>query len=228
MKTPPVITIVIPVWNKKQETCDFFHRAVASIVQHVKTPYRLVIVDNASPCNNLPMDFIRQHVPDWQLVTLSWNTGFARACNMGLTLCDTEWFCQMNSDVTLVEDSVTLMIDAASRYKLDLVMPENYDACIAHKIPKQDRLSGVDWSFGAFFIVKSAVMRSVGGYDDGYEMFYWEDMDLWKQLRAAGANVRGWMGTWVSHVGGASSHPDRDAIFPKNRERYERRWKRWP
>jgi GT2 family glycosyltransferase len=102
-------------------------------------------------------------------------------------------------------------------------MPEHFENCMHYGMGKSQDLMGTDWRFGAFYVARTAVMRQVNGYDEDFEMCYWEDTDLWRRLEEKGHRIAGWRGTWVSHWGGASSHPERDRFFAENRERYAKK-----
>jgi GT2 family glycosyltransferase len=218
------LTIVMPVWNKDEQARLLCHRAIASVANYVQTPYELLLIDNASPCDGLPLPLLRQAVPDWGIVTLPRNVGFGPAVNIGLKLAGGEFFCQMNTDAELVEDSASMLIEVMNAHNLDVAMPEHFENCMVYGLGKSPDLMGRDWRFGAFYVARTAALRQVGGYDETFEMCYWEDTDLWARLEQCGRRIAGWRGTWVSHWGGASSHPERDRYFVENRARYEARW----
>jgi N-acetylglucosaminyl-diphospho-decaprenol L-rhamnosyltransferase len=62
----------------------------------------------------------------------------------------------------------------------------------------------VDWVSGACMLVRRSAFESVGGFDEGY-FLYWEDADLCRRLRARGYHVRYVPGATAVHSVGRSS-----------------------
>ena len=83
---------------------------------------------------------------------------------------------------------------------------------------------GADWRFGAFWVMQRAAWDAVGGFDEDFQMFYWEDTALWAAIEVTGRKIAGYRGTWVKHKGGASSHPERDFYFERNKKLFEEKW----
>ena len=105
-------SIVIPIWNKAEETRGFCEKAIESIVEHVKYPYELILVDNASAFP-LKKNWARVVVPAPVVeLYLPENIGFGPGVNRGSELATGSYLCQMNSDAALVEDSVSILIEA--------------------------------------------------------------------------------------------------------------------
>lgn len=72
----------------------------------------------------------------------------------------------------------------------------------------------VDWVSGACMLARREALRSVGGFDEGY-FLYWEDADLCRRLRKSGWHVRYMPAATVVHQVGQSS---RSAPDLANRE----------
>ena len=70
----------------------------------------------------------------------------------------------------------------------------------------------VDWASGACLAIRAALLERLGGFDEGYFMYY-EDEDFCLQARRAGASVAYLPGVSAQHVGGASSS-DAGALWP--------------
>ena len=66
----------------------------------------------------------------------------------------------------------------------------------------------VDWLSGACVLVRRDAMNAVGGFDEGY-FLYWEDADLCRRIRAAGYRVRYRPDARVAHTVGRSSRTAR-------------------
>jgi GT2 family glycosyltransferase len=64
--------------------------------------------------------------------------------------------------------------------------------------------SDADWVPGAFSIIRTSVLRQVGGFDEAFFLYY-EEVDLCRRIRAAGYMVRYWPDVVVVHLGGESS-----------------------
>jgi GT2 family glycosyltransferase len=68
----------------------------------------------------------------------------------------------------------------------------------------------VDWVSGACFLARRAALDEVGGFDEGY-FLYWEDADLCRRLRARGWEIRYVAGATAVHRVGHSSRTARAA-----------------
>lgn len=68
----------------------------------------------------------------------------------------------------------------------------------------------VDWVSGACMLARAAALKSVGGFDERY-FLYWEDADLCRRLRAAGHETRYVQDAVAIHTVGQSSRTARAA-----------------
>jgi GT2 family glycosyltransferase len=61
-----------------------------------------------------------------------------------------------------------------------------------------------DWVCGAFLILRPAVARTLGGFDESFFM-YFEEVDLCRRVKASGHRVWYWPDIEVVHLGGESA-----------------------
>ena len=73
--------------------------------------------------------------------------------------------------------------------------------------------SQADWVPGAFSIIRSDVLRSVGFFDSRFFM-YGEEVDLCRRIKRAGHQVWYWPDIVVVHIGGESSRHLKDGDLP--------------
>jgi len=85
---------------------------------------------------------------------------------------------------------------------------------LAYKMRDFDYLHAapVDVPMGAALLVRGDLLRELGGLDDGYFM-YFEEADLCRRIRARGSSIYYDPTPRVSHRGGESSRPEKDALF---------------
>ncbi len=62
----------------------------------------------------------------------------------------------------------------------------------------------VDWVPGAFAIIRPSVLKTFGGFDESFFLYY-EEVDLCRRLKARGHAIRYWPDVVVVHLGGESS-----------------------
>jgi GT2 family glycosyltransferase len=73
--------------------------------------------------------------------------------------------------------------------------------------------SQADWVPGAFSIIRSDVLRSVGFFDPRFFM-YGEEVDLCRRIKMAGHQIWYWPDIVVVHIGGESSRNMKDGGLP--------------
>jgi GT2 family glycosyltransferase len=67
-----------------------------------------------------------------------------------------------------------------------------------------DAAGPVDWVAGTSFMIRSDVLRVVGGFDEGF-FLYWEEVELCNRIAKAGFAIHGVPEAKVRHVGGVST-----------------------
>jgi len=74
----------------------------------------VIVVDNASTDGSA--DMVEGQYPDIKLIRNPRNDGFARACNQGIRLASGRFILLLNSDVVILPDALSKMIEMMGRY----------------------------------------------------------------------------------------------------------------
>ena len=134
--------------------------------------------------------------------------GFGANHNAAFDHCRTPWFCVVNPDIRLPADPFPALIKDGAAVAGPLVRnPEGNVEDSARRFPtvasllkkffREERQPDypidrgqieVDWVAGMFMLFRADDFRAVGGFDEGYFLYY-EDVDLCRRLRAGGRRV---------------------------------------
>ncbi len=72
-----------------------------------------------------------------------------------------------------------------------------------------------DWVTGAFAIIRSDLLRTIGPFDERF-FLYFEEVDLCKRFKAAGYQMICWGDLTIVHLGGESAKHHASLFFSKN------------
>ncbi len=226
------VDVVVPVYGHHDDTLLCLHSVLTSTV---RTPYRLVVVDDASPEPDLAraMDFIAG-LGLIELVRNERNLGFVQSVNRGMALhpdrdvvllnSDTEvfdgWLDRLHRAARLAPDIATVTpltnngeICSYPRFRADntaaLEIGDRELAGLAAEV-NDGMVVPLPTGVGFCFYVKRACLDDVGLFDaDRFGRGYGEENDFC--LRAS---RRGWRhllagDAWVRHSGGVSFGAER-------------------
>lgn len=176
--------IIIPVYNQPGLT----RSCLESICRLTRTPYRLIIIDNASDAGTKKMlsDFAVSHAN----VTLCVNTenvGWVKAVNQGIGQSSAAYVCIMNNDTVVETDDWLgkLIGIAGSEADIGLVNPSFDSALEGRSLAPYIE---VDFCRGYCIVVKREVLNRIGGLDEAYGLGYYDDDDF--SVRAIRAGFR--------------------------------------
>lgn len=152
-------------------------------------PYPIRLVENATP------------------------KGFGANHNAALQLAKGDWFCVMNPDIRLPEDPYPLLVEEIERLQAAVIAPAvlsptgQFEDSI-RRFPTPFSLAGKmlgrsdgrypfavgdetfapDWVGGMFMLFRAVDYRRVGGFDEGFFLYY-EDVDICARLWKADRRV---------------------------------------
>ncbi len=106
MENPIMVSVVIVSWN----TRDFLAQCLKSLSRGVcDYPMEVLVVDNASTDGS--SEYVEGNYPAVRLIRNDSNQGFAKANNKGIRLCRGKYICLINSDVEVLGNCITMLVD---------------------------------------------------------------------------------------------------------------------
>lgn len=150
--------------------------------------------------------------PQVHLIRNEQPRGFSANHNHAFQQCTTPLFAVLNPDLRLEQDPFPPLNNALSKNNAGVIAPRvcNPEGGIEDSARRFPTLPGlfakflglnngciilegqtpqsVDWTAGMFLLFKTEVFRDIGGFDDGYFLYY-EDVDICVRLWNAGSAV---------------------------------------
>jgi len=181
-------------------------------------------------------------------VTLSQNTGFAHACNVGARQTDSKYICFLNADTEVRIGWLDALIDEIeSASDIAIVGGRQLDgrgrihSCgsewswltrhFEHDLrgatlgnqSQWNQARDLDTITASCILVRRDVFEEMGGFDESYRIGYWEDSDFCMRVRQAGYRVRFTPESEIIHYQG---HSDRGfhSHYRENARLCRRRW----
>jgi N-acetylglucosaminyl-diphospho-decaprenol L-rhamnosyltransferase len=184
---------------------------LSDLAQKVASPLRVMLtlnlpeeIEGVVPVETYPfeIDIIRNVTPK----------GFGANHNAAFKRVSTDLFCVMNPDIRLPSDPFPILIETLTNPRIAVVAPRVADVhrntedhardfptafSLASKIlgnkPHVSPLNGdsvffPDWVAGMFMLFRCVSLRTVGGFDERYFLYY-EDVDLCFRLRERGFEI---------------------------------------
>jgi GT2 family glycosyltransferase len=225
--TVPRTAAVVVTYNSSRT----IERALAALRRcHDAGAARTIVVDNAS--SDRTLSILQLHA-DWITVVKSpGNIGFGRGCNRGLEEVREPYVVFVNPDAELEPDACRVLeafLDGNPRAAMAAPAIIEADGEVQHVgglttplgvmlaasglagRPRGWRMASpgtspfrTDWLCGALFMTRSEVLRSLGGFDPRF-FLYFEETDLCRRVAKAGLELWAVPAAVARHVGGASA-----------------------
>ena len=223
---PPHPEISISIVSHQQAT--LVKDILADLQAHCVTPIEVILTLNIP--ETLPFNPSGFSFPV-ELISNDHPKGFAANHNAAFGAARTDYFCVMNPDVRLDQDPFLMLVSALSESTIGVAAPLVLNPAgniedSARKFPTplsllrkalsgrptsdypiEDVPSFPDWIAGMFMMFRTETFRLIGGFDEGYFLYY-EDVDLCWRLRRKGYNVALLPMVRVTHAAQRASHRD--------------------
>jgi len=197
----PSISIVLPNYNGRH----LLEKNLPSILEAIGIiHHEIIVVDDCSDDDSV--SFLENTYPNIIVIRNDINLGFSSTCNKGILATTLNLLCIVNTDVTFTPDYFTNMIDEFDDPSLFAVKGDiinygkSYDDILSidkttllyykrgflrfdtkNPLTNKILLSADSEQFiglGCCFVCNREMILELGGFDEIYSPFYWEDCDL--------------------------------------------------
>jgi len=224
------VSIVIPLYNQLAFTKDCLTCIRATVPEHVE----IILIDNASSDGTTKfLETLSRIV----LISNQQNLGFAGACNQGIRAASGEWIVVMNNDVLLSAGWLAGLLDAAQRWKLQIVSPairegennyniESYGQELTSRMRTVIRKGRAN---GICFMAHRRVFDTIGLFDENFRIGQYEDKDLFMRATLAGFRLGTVGSAFLHHFGSATQkamkcHTGPRSYALENKAYFARKW----
>jgi len=181
-------SIIIPNWNGRK----LLEKNLPAVL--ATKPSEVIIVDDASPDDSNA--FLEKNYSQVKLIKHQKNRGFAAGCNSGVKAAKGEIVVLLNLDVVPEKEALERILPSFNDEKVFAVSfnePEWSWARILWRNgtvehgpgPKSKETHISAWASGGSAAFRKSIWEELGGFDEIYKPFYWEDTDLsyraWKR-----------------------------------------------
>ncbi len=244
----PLVSIVIPVYNKFQTT----YNCLKSIAENLpQASFEIILADDCSRDETLFAGFVASG--NVKIVRNAQNQGFVRTCNAGAKAARGQYLFFLNND-TLVRpgwlDSLVETFDQLPNIGIvgskllfeDQSLQEvggiiwrlgdgwNWGRGADPKEPRFSYLRDSDYVSGAALMIAQKLFSELNGFDELYVPAYYEDTDLCFRVREAGYRTVVQPASEIVHLEGVSAGKDVTGSGMKryqliNHKKFYERWK---
>lgn len=205
------------------KTPELTLRAIESIIKTLPVSYEIIIVDNASSDHSEKL--IKSKYPDIIWIQNKTNEGFGRANNKGFETSQGKYILLMNSDLVLLEDTVSICLKVLKKdseigvlgCKLlneeGSLQKSTFSIASFRKLLDQNLVINKFWPMGkepieavmgSFMMMPRKVFDETGGFDPDFFM-YAEELDLCHRIARKGYKIEYFKEATAIHKNGGST-----------------------
>ena len=242
----PLVSIVIPVYNQFEYT----YNCVKSIVEDApKASYEIIVADDGSTDATMEISRI---IPNARVIRNETNLRFLKNCNSAAKHARGQYILFLNNDTQVMPGWLDALVELIGRddktgmVGSKLVFADgrlqeaggilwqdgrawNYGRLDNPGAPEYNYVRETDYISGAAIMIRAALWREIGGFDERYAPAYNEDSDLAFEVRKRGYRVMYQPKSMVIHFEGVSNGTDvksgQKAYQVANVEKFREKWK---
>jgi GT2 family glycosyltransferase len=220
----PLVSILSVNWNQPEHTLEML-RSISSMDYE---NYEVILVDNGSEPGQ--SDLFKSKFPNLKLIRSEKNLGFSGGNNLGLPHCKGKYVLLLNNDTVAPNHLLSRLVKAMEDdHACAAVSPKIYffyrpnilqyaGTTAIHPITGRGKKYGygeIDTGLfdrsvitaypnGACMLLRTDILRQLGGLPEDYFLYY-EEHDLSEQLKRKGYHIRYEASTFIHHKVSASS-----------------------
>lgn len=193
------VSIIIPNYNGKDELVENLPSVMASAKDS-----EIIVVDDAS--NDGSIDMLEKKFPTISLIRKKENKGFASSVNEGVKFAKGDLILLLNHDVCPSEDLLSFLIphfDDRNVFAVGCLEKSKEEGKMELRgrgigcfekgllIHERGEVNMIDtlWVSGGASMFRKQYWQKLGGMDEIYNPFYWEDIDLSYRAQKAGYRI---------------------------------------
>ena len=194
------ISVVIPNYNSKH----LLEKNLPQVIKVVKG-VEIVVVDDGSTDGSV--EFVKKHFPQVKLIEKVTNSGFATTVNLGFKAATGDIVVLLNTDVVPQIDflkplvkhfadpqvfavgCLDLSFEGKSLVKRGRGIGRFERGLLVHSRGEVDQTTTL-WASGGSSAFCKRIWENLGGFDEIYNPFYWEDIDICYRAQKSGYQVR--------------------------------------
>lgn len=238
--SPPLVSIIIPVYNK----CDLTVQCLASLATvTAHLPHEILVIDNASK-DETPRRLAQATAPV-RYVRNETNRNFAGACNQGAELARGKYLLFLNNDTVALEGWLDALVDevrlhsevvgVGARLLYENRLVQHAGVAFARETrnpfhpyrglraedPRVNHRREMQAITAACLLVRPSWFKECGGFNEAYRNGY-EDLELCLRLRQRGGTLIYQPRSVLYHL--ESQTPGRMKHDDENRALFFERW----
>ncbi|MFA7360678.1 MAG: glycosyltransferase family 2 protein [Candidatus Kapaibacterium sp.] len=226
-----VLSVVIATWNTKKQTEECI-QSIISLPEYSDNT-EIILIDNAS--NDGTAESVKEKFPQVKLIINDENTGYAPACNKGISVSRGKYILLLGSDTILKPGSLKKTVEYlnkkpdAGAVGCKLMYPDGTLQGNCKRFPKLFNafltytslnrfnydydMRGFDYNetiqveqiATTFLMVRGDLMKKLKGFDESYRIMY-NDVDLCKRIYEEGKKIMFLHDAEVYHHGSLSTN----------------------
>ena len=215
----------MPVWNELDST----RKCIDELVKNTSYPHSLIIIDNGSdnPTKEY-LESLTKEIKDYTLIRNENNEGFVKAVNKGFKNAYSPYVCILNNDAYVSKNWLTNIIKTIEGGPNNIGIANPTSNVFGYEKADDElyEFEELDSCKGFAMVIKKELIEKIGFLDEVYGMGYFEEKDFSKKAKELGYISVRVKSSFVYHEDKLSFNKikDRDSIFKKNEEIYNKRW----